>query len=176
MSDRLLRIVSLIITSVVICNACVYGPLLSLLLDRHRSEQQMLATEENVNASVELRIPGTTVESSNGSFEWLEEDEFSWKGKTYDIIHAELVGDVWLFTALQDSEEDNLRDELAQHSDADNATNTLLKKNLKFNCEFFECFSVELNNQSSCTTLCIVPSNAPTSSGADVQDPPPWLS
>jgi hypothetical protein len=55
-----------------------------------------------------LRITDDEILSEHSSFKWMEDNEFRYQGKMYDVISSEKQGNVSVFHCLNDSKEEAL--------------------------------------------------------------------
>lgn len=101
------------------------GMLGALLLGRHRARQHMqrrvAAVSESVGETAALQhliIPRTEQKQPGSSFMRINDHEFRYRGKLYDIVREERRGTVWHVWALHDHEEEHYLKALAQTLDA----------------------------------------------------------
>jgi hypothetical protein len=55
-----------------------------------------------------LKITDSEIQSENSAFKWMEENEFRYKGKMFDVISSEKQGNVNIFCCLNDKNEESL--------------------------------------------------------------------
>ncbi|MFB6273142.1 MAG: hypothetical protein ABEL51_09645 [Salinibacter sp.] len=95
--------------------------MIGALLGRHHARQQMnrrLSAAKEAGgrrASAEhLTIPRSELRSPGGPFTRISKREFRYRGRLYDIVHAEWRGTVWHVWGLHDRAEERYVDALAE--------------------------------------------------------------
>lgn len=94
--------------------------MLGALIGRHQVQERMHRAVTAEPASLDdrtvqhLTIPRSERESAHSSFVRIEEREFRYRGKLYDVVRAEWRGDVWHAWVVHDREEERYLDALAR--------------------------------------------------------------
>jgi hypothetical protein len=101
--------------------------MLSALLGRYHAQHEMaqkitdapepdaLKEASRTEGAIEhLTIPESERRSPNSSFAWIEDGEFRYQGKLYDVVHEEWRGKVWHVWGIHDQEEEHYLDALTQ--------------------------------------------------------------
>lgn len=97
--------------------------MLGALLGRHHAHQQMQRAVTAAPASLDdqavqhLTIPRAEREAPRSSFVRIDEREFRYRGRLYDVVRAEWRGDVWHAWVVHDREEEQYLDALARSVD-----------------------------------------------------------
>ncbi len=102
--------VAIILAAVFIYTVAVHGVLLSLLIQKTKSEVfDKIEKDAFPKSVVAFTFPLKDGQVSDPDF-FLEEDrEFSYQGKMYDVVKREMQGDKILFYCVQDEKETNLK-------------------------------------------------------------------
>jgi hypothetical protein len=67
-----------------------------------------LKLDKDNEAVLTFRIADDEIESANSTFKWMEENEFRYQGKMYDVISSEKQGNINIFRCLNDKNEETL--------------------------------------------------------------------
>jgi hypothetical protein len=138
---------------------------------------QYTSRENEKEKIVTLKIPVSETTAASSGFEWLEEDEFTFHGRRYDVISSAEINGVLVMTCYDDTKEDFLYKKLEEQTSTNEnkqpvkGKQTFLKKGIEYDhAEFLFSFSTPF---STCE---LIP--APLFESLvfrPVASPPPWL-
>lgn len=127
---------------------------------------------------VDLKISFAEINSPPSTFHWLEEDEFTFHGRRYDVISSKEENNFFIVKCYDDTKEGSLYEKLKEHNSTDennfpaNNKHTVLKKGIEYDHSIFSfcCLSPVSPAEQSTSAELFAPS-----AFRSVDCPPPWL-
>ncbi len=159
--------------TIFLANAVGFSLLTLLQIKLHTLSEHWQDEEEKI---VEFKISLAEINSSTSAFHWLEEDEFIFYGRMYDVIDSRIENGFLIAKCYDDTKEGDLYEQLKEHSPDENKTplkskNTVLKKGIEYDhiAFCFSCLSADVSlDKQSLAELFV------SSAFRPVASPPPW--
>ncbi len=168
------RCISFFVLTIFLANAVGFSLLTLLQIKLHTISEHWKDEEEKI---VELKISIAEINSSSSAFHWLEEDEFIFHDRMYDVIDSRVENGFLIAKCYDDTKEGDLYEQLKEHSQDENKTplkgkNTVLKKGIEYDHTSFS-FSFLSSDVSS--EKKIAAELFASSAFRTVASPPPWF-
>jgi hypothetical protein len=103
------KIISILLLTSILFN--ITGYYFTFLIIRQGYKRDFinyLKFEKDSKAVMTLRITDEEICSVNSEFKWMEDNEFKYQGKMYDVISSEKQGNMNIFRCLNDKNEEKL--------------------------------------------------------------------
>jgi hypothetical protein len=151
------RTVSILLVAVFLLQTLGIYLVFKLKQTEIRSEvKNKISTELPDEALVLIKLNNSTANKSGNGFRWIRHNEFSYRGKMYDVVRREQHdrNEIWFF-CLSDEQEtkliSNFRQQVNDHMDNDHKNMRHLPETLSFFCN--DIFSVQMNTFRQLTEL-----------------------
>ncbi|MEI6123867.1 MAG: hypothetical protein WCQ95_09565 [Bacteroidota bacterium] len=101
------KLLSILLVSSILFNTCGYYFTFVIIKQGFRHDfRHHLNFAATKNDRVQLAITDAEIKAVHSQFRWMEQDEFRYKGKMYDVINSQKHGDTNLFVCLNDKKEE----------------------------------------------------------------------
>ncbi|MDQ3110939.1 MAG: hypothetical protein M3R17_13685 [Bacteroidota bacterium] len=126
---------------------------------------------------MDLRISFADIHSPRSTFQWLEEDEFTFNGRRYDVITMKGENNFLIAKCYDDTKEGTLYEKLKEHNDHENNLpcgnkRSTLKKGIEYDHSPFLFCCSSLHIPSGYTAA---PPPFSIEVFRPVATPPPWF-